>query len=60
MKGCFVYCTDQALSNYFKERLKRNNDIYNEITYTVQEAAETAENLLIYKTKNNNVNRISK
>lgn len=51
MKGCFVYCTDQALSNYFKERLKRNNDIYNEITYTVQEAAETAENLLIYKTK---------
>ena len=22
MKGCYIYCTDSALSNYLKERLK--------------------------------------
>lgn len=23
MKGCYIYCTDKALSNYIKERLTK-------------------------------------
>lgn len=29
-KGCFIYCTDKALENYFKERLARTAVIYEE------------------------------
>ena len=26
MKGCFVYCTDKALNNYFKEHIFKNEN----------------------------------
>ena len=36
MKGCYVYCTDKALSNYLKEKIEENskrvNDFYNSLT----------------------------
>ena len=28
MKGCYVYCTDKALSNYLQDRIKQNDRIY--------------------------------
>lgn len=49
MKGCFVYCTDKALSNYLRERLEHNSSIYEEIIYNIQKAAEPAKNLNLYK-----------
>lgn len=30
MKGCFVYCTDKALSNHIKDRLEENRNMYYE------------------------------
>ena len=27
MKGCFVYCTDLALSNYLKKRIRENKEL---------------------------------
>ncbi|WP_251572650.1 DNA/RNA helicase domain-containing protein [Neobacillus cucumis] len=29
-KGCFVYCTDQELAAYFKERFKNSSRLYEE------------------------------
>lgn len=26
MKGCFVYCTDKTLNNYFKEHIFKNEN----------------------------------
>lgn len=45
MKGCYVYCSDKALSDYLKMRLQRcqRNDLYVKDVDAVIEAGELLE-----------------
>jgi len=49
-KGCFIFCTDQALANYFKERLRRVKDYEQEDFFKKDE--RVAENSIDYNVSN--------
>ncbi|MET3696663.1 hypothetical protein SAMN05877753_10392 [Bacillus oleivorans] len=43
-KGCFVFCTDLRLNNYFKRRLKKTTTSYNLAPTNIDKVAEDKEN----------------
>ena len=47
MKGCFIYCTDKALSMYFKAMLTKNHHIYYDFTKALDRGIPVAENIII-------------
>ena len=40
-KGCYIYCTDEKLSNYLKMRLKQED----KMTYSIED--EEKDNLMV-------------